>query len=573
MFRNDSGWGIGSGYTYIPGAVKRENEETILQARTKAKHINYGDEDHPFRYVLNGQFAGVESRSYNYEAKPGYKDTYQNIVVGTTGQGGKGVFSLNGMGWLARTSFSENVMDNNSAFTSLSDFMRTDSERKETIKRVVNWDSAYNPHTDGPMEGLEKIGYTIGQPILAQMSMRRLSNGTPNVNNDVRIIAFVANGYNGTEEKPSLYVIDAAGADFGVDHKLPVSTNELGKLLTKIEMPVPEDNAQSNALNGAAIVDLDYNNVSDIGYVGDYNGNLYRLDFRSSYVKNWNATLIYKGNPSQPITTTPTVYKNNDGMVTVIFGTGSQIYKKDSKDTSIQAVYGIRDNFNDKNPPVIDYNNRNIELVEQELSEAMTATGDIVRLSTDRNLSKKKGWYINLKSSSSVNLGERVVANMEIVENTLLFNTYYIKPEYLSNTPSGAVCSVPMGYAGTWQMKLNAATGGGITKANANTGMVKLSSGVETYAAGVQFMDRIPPVSISTTKNFPYNLQGQILPGGKLYTPGKVLKPKECDGSDIIVSATGNSGGSDNVAGQVITCGVVDRLSAEVKLLSWRVIY
>ena len=570
MFKNTANWGLGGAYIYIPGAVKREKDETILQARTKAKHINYGDEDQPFRYVLNGQFAGVESRSYNYVAEAGYSDTYQNIVVGTTGQGGKGVFSLNGNGWLAHTGFTESVMKYNG--DTVMSRMTTVTQREETIKRLVNWDSANNPHTEKPMEGLEKIGYTIGQPILAQMSMLRSANSAPNVVDDVRIIAFVANGYNGTEDKPSLYVIDAAGADFGVGSALPKSTNELGKVLKKIEMPVPGNNKSSNALNGAAIVDLDFNGVADIGYVGDYNGNLYRLDFRSPTVDGWKATLIYEGDPSQPITTSPTVYKDSNNSITVIFGTGSQIYKDDSMDTSVQSLYGIKDRFNEVPTDTVSYRSRDHMLTRQTYSETLAEGGNTVRLATRYTLGKKQGWYADLTPQSGADLGERVISNMEVIDNTLMVTSYYIKPEYLNNQSSGAICSVPMGYAGTWQMQLDAATGGAIDTENANTGQMMLSSGKKAFVAGVRYMDRIPPISLSTTKNFPYNAQGQLLAGGKLYTPGKVFKPKECDGSDIVVSVGSMSDSSNNVSGTGVVCGKIVKSNSVVKRLSWRII-
>ncbi len=570
MYRDTANWGIGASYVYIPGAIERENRETILQARTRAKNIHYGDKDHPFRYVLNGQFAGVESRSYNYEADRYRYSTAQNIVVGTTGQGGKGVFSLNGGGWLARTSFKEPAAPTTaSAYGTVTNMFSLD--RENTKKRLINWDSAYNPHTSAPMVGLEKIGYTIGQPILAQMSMLRSSTGLPEVEREVRIIAFVANGYNGTEDKPSLYVIDAAGADFGTGYSLPISTGELGKVLKKIEMPVPEDNSASNALNGAAIVDLDFNGVADVGYIGDFNGNLYRLDFRETTVDNWKATLIYKGDPTQPITTTPSILRESDHSVTVIFGTGSQIYKENSMDRSVQSIYGIKDDLNIAKPDMIDFQSRRSVLVEQTLAESKLATGQTARLASSRPVNfPNKGWYIDLLSMNSKALGERVISNMEVMDNTLFVTSYYIKPDYIdSNASQGPVCAVPMGYAGTWQMQLNAKTGGNITDENANTGKHQLVSGKLSFIAGLQYQDRIPPVSFSTTKNFPYNSQGQLLPGGKLYTPGKVFKPRECDGSDVVVSMQAVDG-RHTVSGMELACG---KAAYKVKMLSWRIMY
>ncbi|WP_434778287.1 PilC/PilY family type IV pilus protein [Neisseria sp. Ec49-e6-T10] len=577
VFGDAGGWGLGAQFVYVPGATQREQNETILQALGKSKHINYGDEDHPFNYVLNGQFAAIETKSYNdrKEISPGYfrdNEKYQIIAVGTTGQGGKGVYSLNGSGYLARTGYEQYAATGNDNYSFNAEYGNDPAKRDTLIKSSVNWDSAMNPHTGAPMVGLEKIGYTIGKPILGQMAMTR-KNGLPNVEKDVRVLAFVANGYNGTESKPSLYVIDALGADVGTAHEKPVSTNEMGKLLRKIEMPVPDSNNKNNALTGISLVDLDFNGVYDLGYAADYNGNVYRIDFRGNTIDDWQTTLIYEGNPSQPITTAPTVSLNKDQSVTVVFGTGSQIYKKDATDKSVQALYGIIDRYSSSMAmEVPSYLTRKDVLVEQTLSEAKDISGQTVRIATTNkpNDKQNRGWFIDLQSQGKSALGERVLVEPTISDGSLFLTTYFIKPEYLNGSSNGAVCSVPMGYSGTWQMILDASTGGNITVKNSNIGKTQLSSGGSIFTAGTQYTDRVAPFYLITSNNLPYNANGQASQSGKLFTPGKVIKPKECDGTDILVYIDPTSQDRNTVVGTTVTCA--DTPKGTARRVAWRLL-
>ena len=239
------------------------------------------------------------------------------------------------------------------------------------------------------------MGYVYGQPLLVKTNNGRWS-------------VIVSGGYNhgNATGHAFLFVIDA----------------ETGALVKKIDTGAGTS-ASPNGLSPAAAIDTNGDNIADVVYAGDLNGNLWKFDLTSSSPAAWvpgNGGLpLFTASAGQSITARPDVTKFPGGGYLISFGTGRYLASGDTTDTTAQTGYGIRDTLVNGTVTLS-------QLQQQTILQTATGIdGNLYRLSTHavdpaagssvagdnvislaNYYSTKKGWYVSLPTS-----GERVVAD------------------------------------------------------------------------------------------------------------------------------------------------------------------
>ncbi len=452
--------------SYIPGATKRENNGRIIEELKGRAEKDYGrDNAHPHLYFTGGG-------QMTQKASP----RGQNIVVSTLGQGGRGVFALN-------------IKGQRDGDTAVKTGFSATTSRDDRINHVPLWDSGapvnngQSANSDLHTKIADTLGYTIGSAAVDLLALNRTTDGaspimssTSAVEADIRMVALVANGYEGTLTVPTLHVVDAIGSKM---HKTGAAyINTSGTLLKSVRVTVPTgwSFSKGKALSSPISVDLNKDGVADIAYAADQNGNVYRFDFRSADSTGWVGRPIYQGDPKKPITTAPAVYRKSltSDEVVVLFGTGSELYEDDAKDTNTQTVYGIYDKIGAPGEiPVIITGG---ELLKQTISllpdGSRTATSEKMQ-------SAHKGWYTDLPVS-----GERVIRDMQVLDGTLYFNTAIITPVN-PTPPPGVVCYVSEAKGSGWLMQLKAADGSLADESVSSAYATKDASGNRLIAAGL----------------------------------------------------------------------------------------
>lgn len=311
----------------------------------------------------------------------------------------------------------------------------------------VLWEfSADNPDqaawTDGDVSNPggkpSDLGYTYGQP-----NIGRLSDG--------RWVVLVPGGY----------FPDCSQSDkpLNCDSSIPAAANKFsslfvldaqtGKLIREIKTSDSVDSGDvvSHGLASPVLGDYNDDQVDDVAFAGDLNGNLWRFDLSDPDPNNWAVTLSYKPttDSAQPITVMPRLFPDPvTNRFIVVFGTGKYLGARDNSsiDAKTQSIYGIRDTGSTFT---------RADLVGQTMVEATSDDGkNVVRGITDNSVpAGKGGWYVDLNLSTA--LGERVVVtpgalfdSNRVVITTLIPGT---------NDPCNATIQGAV-------MVLNAATGG-----------------------------------------------------------------------------------------------------------------
>jgi len=99
-----------------------------------------------------------------------------------------------------------------------------------------------------------------------------------------------------------------------------------------------------NGLSAPALVDTNNDGRADIAFAGDIDGDMWKFDLSGSTSGSWKlAYKLYDGLASQPISTAPDVANHPQSGHLVLFGTGRLYTATDITDTSVQAMYGVRD--------------------------------------------------------------------------------------------------------------------------------------------------------------------------------------------------------------------------------------
>ncbi len=406
-----------------------------------------------------------ESGASNTDSK------WHTILTGSVGLGGRGVYALD--------------VTNPSSFTQANVLWEFDSDMAVPSACV----SIVGTSASGNCKATD-LGYTIPQPNIGRL-------------NDGSWVVLVSSGYFpdcGTPDIPTApnlpptnpnscaaIAAQAPNTDPGkVDGKpysaLFVLDAQTGTLLAELKTPdLP--GVTSFGLATPVLGSLSGNNVDNVAYAGDVEGNLWKFTLGGSGPSDWTVSLVYQaaapqaGIPAaQPITTMPRLFPDpvSNGFM-VVFGTGKFLGVGDNSNSTVQSIYGVRDRDPGKATPASDVvvlGGSGVNgLTQNYLHEELAADGETLRCITGgvddtcnssdpshpptalADSSKSGGWYVNLDvevAGKQANAGERVVvtpaaifAANEVVMETLITGGATSDP--CSPTTSGAIMVLDAG--------------------------------------------------------------------------------------------------------------------------------
>jgi type IV pilus assembly protein PilY1 len=180
----------------------------------------------------------------------------------------------------------------------------------------------------------------------------------------------------------------------------------------------------SGQLGSPLAVDLDNDRIVDRIYVGDSEGQLWRIDTEGTDASQWGVPAsapLFAAPDGQTITAPLASAFNEKGEHMVFFGTGSYIREGDNvvgNSPDIQSFYGIID--------------RGLELevddlLEQDILARVTVNGNSLGALSNNQIESQDGWYINLVWKTSFNGpgpdGERATARALVRGDRVIFTT------------------------------------------------------------------------------------------------------------------------------------------------------
>lgn len=338
-------------FAYVPNAI-------LPKVATISKS-NYGCKSLgclPHEFLVDGHSSVADAY---------FDESWHSILVGSLGQGGKGLYALD-------------VSD-------VEDF------NEENILWEV---STHSTHIDSDIYQ-QYLGF-----INQEASIVRLKSG--------RWVVIVGNGSDSLKSQAVLFIID-------------LKTGHLIKSLNTKSGSASLPNGLSTPIS----IDTNDDNSVDRVYAGDLLGNVWRFDLSSSDPAKWS--VAFTGKPlfhacedngcekSQAITAKLQVGSHPDGGVMVYFGTHQAARKKSS---SANSFYAIHDN----NSRVLSLKN----LVEQKILQE-NRVGSSLEMRITSNLEvdykKKQGWMLKLGKSFSPATGERISTQALLREGELVIST------------------------------------------------------------------------------------------------------------------------------------------------------
>jgi type IV pilus assembly protein PilY1 len=259
-------------FAYVPGGVNMTDLKTIA------------DPDYAHRFFVDGPVVVSDKKQTRNVSNFTSPNSDKNILIGTLGRGGKGLFALD--------------VTNPSAMTNTN----------------VKWEAAADP----------LMGYVLGRPFIA-----RANNGMA--------VAIVPNGVNSTNDRAALFVYNLnTGAVLAkIDTGVGSATTPNG-----LSSPIGWDRDDDGKLDYVYAGDLQGNMwkfdltsaTPSTWQAAASRKVLYAADDAGSPAKK------------QPITGTPTVAVDpSTGKRWVFFGTGKYMEINDAGNAGIQTWYGIYD--------------------------------------------------------------------------------------------------------------------------------------------------------------------------------------------------------------------------------------
>ena len=392
--------------SYLPAGMEQEKDAanqpiTLAKSLKDIAHADYGKSIENHKYGVNGGFTLRQTPVAEQDSSL----SQRVFMFGAMGQGGRGAYALN----LGST--------NKTAKTGL------DVDTTEWNKTV--------PLFETPKGEANKLGYTIGTPQIGRVSIKRETDGSAKLEENIRYAGFLASGYaaeakDAEANETALYVYEMLGKEVGIGEKRGQPAGEEGKAgkeLAKIIVP-----GGVGGLSTPTLLDTDFDGVVDFAFAGDRGGNMYRFDLRGETPDKWTAVKIFSGSSSKPITSAPAVSRKGAKEYVVIFGTGSEIYQSDLSNTETQSIYGIfqkldktpKDLFEDKtNQGVVAQNLREQTITEVEQSyndgNNQPQTSKALYLSNEKIEETHKGWFINLRSGERVSIKPTMILRTAIV--------------------------------------------------------------------------------------------------------------------------------------------------------------
>lgn len=291
------------------------------------------------------------------------------------------------------------------------------------------------------------MGHVFGQPTIT-----KVRNG----GSSYKWAVIFGNGYNSTNEKAVLYVLDIKD----------------GSIIKKVDLSDGTLNT-SNGLSEPAVVDIDGDYIADYVYAGDLKGNMWVVDLTSTNTGNWDSkyssgstpvplfVAVDASNRSQVITQRPEVgnHPTQSSGYMVYFGTGRYHDAGDNTASTtsvpINTFYGVwDDDYSGSGTPVT-----RAKLLAQTISTATIGSTSVRTVSntTIQNWATSGscnsdgsgnclGCRLDLRTGYTDSLGERSVSNPVLLGGTL--------PRILFTTliPQSDACS----YGGTsWLMEIS----------------------------------------------------------------------------------------------------------------------
>lgn len=385
---------------FVEEKANRDPERTLyIGANDGMLHAFDGTEsggDELFAYIPSAVFSKLNllvdpgySHQYYVDASPVLgdaivNDSWETVLVGSAGAGGRGVFALN-----------------------------VTEPRPGADGPEVLWDiSTSTSHDTAGFD--EYLGYVMGTPLVY-----RLSNGD--------WAAIFGNGYNSAKHQASLYVV-----------RFDRDTN--GVLdVTRIDTTTDESNPigdldNPNGLSSPRLIratDDSGQPYAAFVYAGDLHGNLWKFDLRDESPENWSVVndepMFVAQGPNgevQPIYTQPDIAVNPEGGRIVYFGTGKYFEISDPGNTEVQTFYAVRDTQVVGEPADGESTLFRDDLLERSLSETISSGDQEVRkIAGDRmDWSTHDGWYLDLIMDNPE--GERVIQNPQVLLGLLFFTSY-----------------------------------------------------------------------------------------------------------------------------------------------------
>lgn len=225
----------------------------------------------------------------------------------------------------------------------------------------------------------QDFGVAISTPVIAKDK-----NGKP--------IAIVSSGYKNTSNVGSIFILNvdkARGASWSGNYQ-------------KITLG-------SRGVGPVAVYDANNDGIPERLYAGDYDGNLWRVEYNQAN-NTWTPSKLFEG--SAPITTKPDVQLIG-GKIYVIVGTGQYLSQNALDSNQQNYVYG----FIDEGTTSI---KNHAELLQQKVGEQVSATNKQLTTINGQNAKayavsqnefkegQHKGWYMALPR------GQIVTADAEI---------------------------------------------------------------------------------------------------------------------------------------------------------------
>lgn len=353
----------------------------VLSNLYKLAQKNYGvaGEGNEHQFFVDGTL--IETDAY---LKIGSTSSWRNLLVGTLGAGGKGLYTID--------------------VTNLDDTQPTGLGINS-----VRWDATL-PGTTTPET---HVGHIFSKPVVGPLPSDRW-------------VALAGNGYDSSSGRAALLVYDMTD----------------GALQA---IPVGASTDTGNGLGGLAVI-RDANQIIIGAYAGDLKGNLWRFELRNGQwtVGYGNKPVFTAGIDSskpQPITATPAVIRHPSGGHMVVFGTGKLLEAADRlapHDT--QSIYGIWD----KNSITTDTSTSTAEtdvpnvrtsplMIQQTITQFIPPAGSplagktIYDVTSNPQTTASRGWYLDLDNSL---VGQRVIYPVQ----QILQSNYVLVS---SITPSG----------------------------------------------------------------------------------------------------------------------------------------
>ncbi len=195
---------------------------------------------------------------------------------------------------------------------------------------------------------------------------------------DGKDVALIGSGVDRTDGRAVLYILDAAN----------------GNLVSSYELS--QKSVARNKATAASVVDLDFDGTTDLAYVADLTGTVYRIALNgTANPGSWSVSELFSG--SQPITAKPVAAFAEDGNINVYFGTGVYLDEPDILTTDLMSFYCIFDHHDERENP---------QLVDQS--------------DGDQDVGSADGWYLDLTAKQ----GERVVKEAAVAAGLVFFTSF-----------------------------------------------------------------------------------------------------------------------------------------------------